>query len=227
MSDFPGRMVRRALILAGALLFASPTFADDAVAWRQLSAEWWQWVLSIPASVNPLVDATGDNCMVGQRGTNWFLAGTFGGGPVTRSCDIPQGATLFFPVMNSVNFDTPGQCGQDDPLPASLYRSFAAAFIDGATNLSVALDGKPVGPMHHTVSPVFAVALPADNLFLAACGGDLSAGIYSPAVDEGYYARLGPLAVGTHTLRIHAENPGSGFTLDVTYILRVVATVLQ
>src|SRR6516162_4753678 len=35
---------------------------------KQLSGEWWQWALSIPTSVNPLADATGDNAFVGQRG---------------------------------------------------------------------------------------------------------------------------------------------------------------
>jgi hypothetical protein len=102
-----------------------------------------------------------------------------------------------------------------------LYRSFAAAFINGATNLSVTLDGLPTGPMHHTVSPVFEVALPSDNVFVAPCGG-LSSGIYSPAVDEGYYVRLNPLSVGAHTLHIHAENPNFGFVLDVTYNLSIV-----
>ena len=139
-----------------------------------------------------------------------------------------QGATLFFPVVNSINFDTPGQCGQGpDPIPASFYRSLSAAFVNGATNLSATLDGRPVGPMHRTVSPVFEVALPADNLFVAACGGDIDAGIYSPAVDDGFYVRLNPLPVGTHMLHIHAEVPGfgSGFVLDVTYNLEVVPVV--
>jgi hypothetical protein len=196
-------------------------------AYKQLSAEWWQWVLSIPASVNPLVDATGEDCMVGQHGTNWFLAGTFFGGAVTRSCDIPEGATLFFPVINSVGFDTPGQCGQTDPIAASVYREGAAAFIDGATNLSVTLDGHAAAPMHRTVSPVFEVALPADNLFAGFCTPPLSAGIYSPAIDDGFYVRLKPLAVGSHTLQIHAEQPDAGFVLDVTYNLNVVPVVTK
>jgi len=226
MSMHLARVVRVGLISV-ASLFANAAVADDAVAWKQLSSEWWQWVLSSPASVSPLVDATGANCMVGQRGTNWFLVGTFGGGPVTRSCDIPEGATLFFPVVNSINFDTPGQCFQGpDPIPASVYRAFAAAFVNGATNLSATLDGRPVGPMHRTVSPVFEVALPVDNVFVAACGG-LDAGIYSPAVDDGFYVRLNPLSVGPHTLHIHAEVPAAGFVLDVTYNLEVVPVVTR
>jgi hypothetical protein len=49
--------------------------------------------------------------MVGQRGPVWLLAGTFSGGSATRSCSIPQGEWLFFPVVNYVNFNTPN-CNQ-------------------------------------------------------------------------------------------------------------------
>ena len=70
--------------------------------------------------------------MLGQRGSNWFLAGTFGASTVTRTCSIPEGATLFFPVINFVGFDTPNACGQDStPLPSLFYRGLAADFING------------------------------------------------------------------------------------------------
>jgi hypothetical protein len=51
------------------------------------TAEWWQWALSIPTSVHPLVtdpdtppsevDPSSAFCMVGQHGAVWFLGGTF------------------------------------------------------------------------------------------------------------------------------------------------------
>ena len=207
-------------IVAAVFATANAALADDATAYKQLSGAWWQWILSIPISENPLLDATGETCMVGQQGTNWFLAGN-SGGDSTRNCSIPEGVTLFFPVINSVAFDTPNLCGQGDPIPASEYRTMAAQFIDGATDLSVQLDNLPFGPMHRVQSKVFAVALPDDNLF-AFC---LPAGIYSPAVDDGIYVRLEHLAVGAHTLIIHAENPSAALSLDVTYNLNVVPVV--
>lgn len=223
MRNVRGRRVCIAVITIAAFLPVNGAYGQDAVPWKQLSAEWWQWALSIPTSVNPLVDATGGNCMVGQRGTTWFLAGAIASDPVLRECDVPQDTTLFFPVINSINFDTPGQCGQGDPLPVSVYRDLSEQFVNGATNLSVTLDGDPVSPLHRTASPVFAVAVPADNLF-SFC---LPAGIYSPAVDAGIYARLSPLSVGTHTLHIHAEQPDAMFELDVTYHLNVVSVVFR
>ena len=220
------RTSRIAFIVMAACLPVNQAFAADGASWKQLSVEWWQWALSVPASVSPLLDPTGGNCMVGQRGTTWFLAGVLGTtDPVVRECDVPEGTTLFFPVINSINIDTPGQCGQDDPEPVSVWRDASEQFVNGATNLSVTLDGDTVRPLHRTASPVFAVAVPAENLFLPFC--PLRAGIYSPAVDAGIYARLNPLPVGAHTLHIHAENPGAEFELDVTYHLNVVPVVLR
>lgn len=219
--------ISRVAALLAVLIPATVVFAGTD-AYKPLSTEWWQWALSVPADHNPLLDSTGADCMIGQRGTTWFLGGTFYplASPVTRVCSIPEDITLFFSVVNIVGIDTPNACGQVDPLPSSVYRQGNADFISGVTNLSVTLDGNPAGPIHHSVSPVFAVALPADSVLVPFCPpNSLPAGIYSPAVDEGYYVRLNPLSVGSHTLRIRAENPSAGFTQDVTYDLQVVPVV--
>jgi hypothetical protein len=46
-------------------------------------------------------------------------------------------------------------------------------------------------------------------------------GIYSPAVDDGFYVLLDKLAAGSHTLQFLVEDPGPG--QNVTYHLTVVA----
>jgi len=201
----------------------------DSQSFKQLSAEWWQWSLSFPASESPQLDITGERCVVGQRGSVWFLVGNFGG-TTTRTCAVPEGKVLFFPVINTVNIDTPNVCGQGpDRVPVEDLRAFSAASIDGAANLSVEVDGEPIGNLHRVRSKVFEVALPEENVFDAPCIaaglGEVPAGIYSPAVDDGFYVSLGPLGVGNHTLHIHAENPSASFTLDVTYNLTVVPVV--
>lgn len=85
--------------------------------------------------------------------------------------------------------------------------------------------------MRRLQSEVFAIALPDANIFDAPCVaaslGHVPAGIYSPAVDDGIYAAVGPLSPGTHTLHIHSANVSQGFTLDVTYTLNVVAVLKQ
>ena len=195
---------------------------------EELTAEWWQWALSIPTSINPQLDTTGGNCMVGQRGSMWFLAGTFGSGSATRTCAVPEGTVLFFPVINAVNINTPKVCGQGPRnIPVSDLRALSAASVNGATNLSVKVDGKPVANLQRVRSRVFEVALPEDNVFDAPCTGaglgNVPAGIYSPAVDDGFYVMLAPLNGRTHKLQFHAENPSQ----DVTYNLTVVPVLLH
>jgi hypothetical protein len=220
---------RRFIAIVGislGLLLPLNRAAADSASVKQLSAQWWQWALSIPADVNPQTDATGEDCMVGQRGEVWFLAGTFGGS-ATRTCVVPEGKTLFFPVINSVNIDAPNVCGQGpDRIPVKDLRAFSAAFIDGAADLAVEIDGQPIGNLHRIQSQVFEIALPEDNVLNAFCPPPgVPAGIYSPAVDDGYYVRLNPLAVGNHTLHFHAENPDAAFVLDVAYDLTVVPVI--
>jgi hypothetical protein len=195
----------------------------------KLSPVWWQWALSIPTSVNPQLDTTGKDAVVGQRGSVWFLAGFFGGGPATRTCSVPQGTALFFPVINSVNINIPDVCGQMGTLTVSQLRALSADFINGATNLSVTVDGKAIKNLQRVRSEVFAVALPVDNVFNSPCGGpgSVPAGIYSPAVDDGFYVLLDPLSVGNHALHFHAENPMQNFIQDVTYNLTVVKVLLK
>ncbi len=197
--------------------------ADDP---GDLSAQWWQWSVSIPTAVNPNLDATGADCMVGQREDVWFLAGTFGGGTATRSCSVPDGVSLFFPIANSINVNTPNVCGQDSQnIPVKVLRELSADFIRGVTQLQAELDGRAIS-LQRIRSDVFEIALPENNIFDAPCIsaglGNVPAGIYSPGVDEGFYAFLNRLTPGNHTVHFHAENQSQGFALDVTYHLTVV-----
>jgi hypothetical protein len=81
--------------------------------------------------------------------------------------------------------------------------------------------------MRRIKSGVFALTLPDDNLFDAPCAalGGVPPGVYSPAIDDGYYGQVNALSAGPHVVHIHAESPSFGFTLDVTYNLDVVATI--
>ena len=75
------------------------------------AAAFWQWVLGVPHNnysaqskrqrVNPLKDTTGAHCAEHQIGDVWFLAGSWVGS-VNRSCTIPAGRSLFFPLINNV-----------------------------------------------------------------------------------------------------------------------------
>jgi hypothetical protein len=196
---------------------------------KRLTAQWVEWALSIPTSKNPQLDTTGENCMVGQSGSIWFLAGVFNGGTTKRTCSVPADRKLFFPVANSFNFNTPNVCGQGSGnLTVAEMRASSAAFVGGVTSKSVKVDGQSVATIPRIQSIVFEVALPEDNVFDAPCApANVPAGIYSPAVDDGFYVLLGPLQVGSHTVRFSARNPKQDFVQDVTYNLTVVPVSLQ
>jgi hypothetical protein len=187
----------------------------------RLSAQWWEWAISIPTSHNPMLDATGVDCVVGQRGPVWFVAGTFSGGPATRTCFLPEGKVLFFPIVNYVSINSPNVCGQGPGnLSVKDLRGSAAAYIDGITSVSVQLDGQAIDA-RRVKSVVFAVPMPADNIFVQPCNGDSPAGVYSPGVDDGYYVALDPLPPGNHTLQFQAQYQG-GTVQDTTYNLILV-----
>jgi len=124
------------VIFGAVLTVAIPTRtvqAQEGLA--QLAARFVQWALSIPNDVNPLAHQTGDFCMVGQQGSVWFLSGFFGENQtVTRDCKVPEGVTIFFPVINGFAFNTPG-CGQDTDLKTvQALKQFYFDFVTGSIN---------------------------------------------------------------------------------------------
>jgi hypothetical protein len=177
------------------------------------------------------LDTTGESCMIGQRGSIWFLGGVNGGGSAERTCSVPEGLPLFFPVINAIFANSPNVCGQDsNNISVKDMRAAIKPFIDGAQNLSVTVDGQDVKKtlLRRVQSDPFEVALPEDNLFVSPCSTQKPpgspAGIYSPAVDEGYYVALPPLPVlpsgRTHTIHWHVES--GMFMENVTYHLTIV-----
>jgi hypothetical protein len=159
----------------GLLAAANIVRADDHTSLEQLTAQWWQWAFSIPTMQNPLSDQTGQNCMIRQRGSVWFLAGLPSGGTASRTCSvIPAGTTLFFPVINAVGYNSPN-CGQGpEDLSAKELRANVAAFIKTVTDLRVDLDDRPFYSFQRVQSDVFPISIPADNI--AGC----ASGVYSP-----------------------------------------------
>jgi len=97
----------------------SAASADDPT-WDlgRLGAEWWQQTISIPTPLNPLLDTRGTSCMIGQRGDVWFLHGALGGedngATVERTCVIPTGKRMFFPIANLICLPFPGETIQQN-----------------------------------------------------------------------------------------------------------------
>jgi hypothetical protein len=102
--------------------------------YSEWAAKWWQWALAIPVATHPLFD-NGD-CRVGQAGQVFFLGGRYcstvdpncNAQVVTRSCTVPSGKALLFPIVNvecsTLEGETLEVCGPSaiPDVPSSMLR---------------------------------------------------------------------------------------------------------
>ena len=165
------------------------------------TAKWFQWLLSIPENSNPSNDETGRNCSINQNDPNvWFLAGT-GGGRAERTCTIPAGKAILFPIINV-------ECSYAE-FPnlktESELRACAKSDQDKVTNLEASIDGMKIQDLnkYRIQSVLFNVTLPTNNIL------GQKAGI-TEAVADGFYILLQPLPAGNHEIHF------SGLLVDYT-----------
>lgn len=188
------------------------------------AAQWWQWVLGVPAPVNPGLDATGEQCAQRQVDEVWFLAGSFSADPVERTCEVPAGTSLFFPLIN--NFYGAFLTDPDETRTEEFVRS--AASCSEPAHISVEVDGFRVPQPTRfftgesgSESPLFNVQLPPDNLF-GATEADVPELALSPSAEQGYYLFVWPLRPGPHTIHWVASGCTPGGYQDITYHLTVL-----
>ena len=199
----------------------SPQSHVHGLTYAQWSERWWQWLLAIPVDQNPTLDSTGEDCAVDQSGHVWFLSGT-AGGSATRTCTIPHGTFLFFPIINA-EMDYPCPDAGFEPAPGQSLEAFLTenvkALIDLVNDPQVEVDGVSVKKVsdYRVTSRLFYFT------------GDLSMTAYDscitgspqPAVSDGYWIMLAPLSKGTHTIHFRGEIEGFGFATETTYTLFV------
>ena len=188
---------------------------------EEWTAEWWQYVYSIPVPDNPISDLVGTNCMLGQHGPVWFLVGSFSSMPVMRTCSIPEDRALLFPLINIANIAFPTDS-------IDLLRAQIAPFIDAVHKLSVEVDGEAIKGLRdfRIKSVPFSIALPPNGLFpLDVCLESPPLGVCSPTVSDGFWVMLKPLSAGEHTIHIFGQS--GEFKQDITYVITTVAVRLK
>ena len=197
-----------------------PTAIPFGKGYSEWSGEWWQWVFSIPASENPLLDGTGEKCVTAQRGPVWFLAGvTKITEANTHHCSVPEGTALFLPISTVARANLGGAPARTE----TELRNLAKSDIDGVTDLLIEVDGVPIRHLQllRFTSPVFSFTLPQNNVLQATGNTAAVPGTNFPAVAEGFYAMLKPLPGGEHTIAIRGKIPDVTFKLDFTYHLSI------
>lgn len=158
----------------------------------EMAARWWQWAMSGPKESNPVKDLTGEHCAVGQTEDIWFLAGGFGSSKIRRTCIVPAGRSLFFPLVNMVYWS---------PRDATKFtcdraKQLAALNNDTALDLFAEIDGEQIPNLKkYRVATqdcfnVFARIPPTQHSYNA-----------YPSATDGYWLLLEPLPVGRHVLK--------------------------
>ena len=219
-----------------------PIAHPSGATYGEWSARWWQWAFDTPLDArsqflavdapNALQPAASSpvDCTGGQDGRVWFLAGTFpSAGTAHRSCTVPKGKALFFPVFNAWqdNLNFPGE--PPFTLNKAQLRTATKGHVDGVTTMSATVDGRSIadvaGPQSHyrATSPFFSYTLPAESLISFGFGVVFPAGTRPPppgAVSDGVWLMLAPLSEGQHVLHWTASTVADG-NLDITYTIRV------
>jgi len=207
------------IILGLALVFVSGAFADDSGPPPELTAEWWQWLLSVPGN-NLLLDTTGEYCRVKQVGSAFFLVGSWAG-EVTRKCKVPDDTPILIPLINweCSNVEDPeGGFYGATPDERQACAQNIMQWIDPGS-LVATLNEEPL-PFYGILSPDFPFRMPPGNNHFGLKG--VRSGYASSG---GYWSYLESLEPGSYELHVEAAckvgSPCYGFTQNVTYKLTV------
>lgn len=210
------------LLTGGSALAAWWTYltyssTDNGGVYSQLQADWQVWALTQPAAENPVLDATGSKCGNGQSGKYFFLAGSFDGSPVSRTCTVSASKTLFFPIVNESYLAFPEDLVGMTPAEQEAYVREQNVLTAQATGLSLKIDGIPqlfVPPfIYLRESKLFSLSL--SDVF----GPDYDGQVIPMGADKGYYAMVA-ISPGRHVIEWTGTIPGYG-TQNVKYTLNV------
>jgi len=160
-----------------------------------LQSRWWSWAASEPEATNPVADEDGGDCARNQPKDIWFLAGTFGT-QAARSCPVPAGVPLAFPLVNRIG--GPADC---------------VLFMDDVKGTAV-LDGEKVEADVYRGQAVTVEAVAGNPV----TGTDET----FEGTGCGLWVQLPGLESGAHTLKIRGR--AGDFATGVDYTLTVAAT---
>ncbi len=188
---------------------APPTAQVGGNTYGEWSAEWWKWAMALPADdYHPFwADADHYDVTLGQSGKVWFLPGLFGDDQ-ERDITIPTGTRLFVAIINAEasNVESDPWYGED----AAAQLAAAQAFGDSIVDPFCEVDGEALDDIddYRFASPQFSFTAPNPNILV---GGATASGT---SVSDGYWAMIGPLSKGHHTIHFGGSFVGAPYGLD-------------
>jgi hypothetical protein len=181
--------------------------------YSEWGAQWWRWAYSFPVAQFPPLQFGELDCSAGQSGSVWFLAGTLGQGPISRSCTIPTGKALFFPIGITYLNDYPCPDPNFQPPPGQTLEEFltegAAAVIDLVTELEVIVDGRHLNDLfsYRATSRLFTFTADPSLVAFDPC----VTGTPQVGVADGYWILMNPL----HPARTRSSSGGRSTSAGV------------
>jgi hypothetical protein len=181
------------------------------------TVKWWQWALSIPTSINPIVDKTGIHANVNQPPADvWFLAGKFGAEDKylpERKCSVPFGRGILFPIINC----------EANPLEyPQLKRELDIIHHVIADENSIVrkecyVNDEPVSVERVQSDPaIFPVTIHEDNALGVDGGGS------TMAAADGYWVFLKPLPRGEYIISFAGSCENGRLNSGANYHLKIV-----
>lgn len=166
--------------------------------WAEWAQLWWKWCYSDPAEKSPVSDASGELCSRGQIYEDvWFLAGTFGGPRIERTCTVPAGRSIFFPLVNDlISFATDPHLKTTDELI-----SYAKRDLDETSYLYLRINEVERGDLKTLTKNRISTGL--FDIALAPKGSEKPE--MTKAVSDGYWVFLEPLPAGRHRVQFGGE----------------------
>jgi hypothetical protein len=184
---------------------------------RELSAEWWPWAIERSTAESPLNGSYVGGPQCNGQGANgsaknvWFLAGTITGEKVERTCTVPAGSEVFFPVYNLLDFNVNGAQTEEE-LRQEVEGWTNDALAHPKRPLFATVDGEAV-EMDRLDSPsdLFHFTLPKGG-YITEFG--IEPGPYV-GVTDGVWVTLPPLSEGDHTIHFGGNGQNNTYHLKV------------
>jgi hypothetical protein len=214
--------INQSVVGVNSVNITSPESNPYGLPYEEHIKNFWKYIISIPADKNPWNDRSGDNCSVGQLGTNssvFYLTGN-GGGRFDLTCKVPAGKALFIPVspMEISDKEAPNTSIED-------LHKIAKKDQDSVTSLYLKIGDKEYKlqdlSKYRKTTGDFEVVYPNNAIFGATAGN-------SKAVADGYYVITEPLPKGNYTVTYKSSLicPGAdclqpNFAQDLNYKLIV------
>jgi hypothetical protein len=193
--------------------------ADDSpygLTYGNWTVQWWQWILGIPKSVNPVIDRNGEFTAMNQQNREvLFLAGKLAeevSSLPRRYCSVSTEKSILVPVINceSNALENPELKSYKDVV------EHVKRDEDTIIQAQCYLDGKRTPIQRITSDPeIFEVHLAGNNIFSVKGGGSTHASA------DGYWTFLKPLAKGDHTISFQGScengrlHSGAIYRIDV------------